>query len=382
MAEKIKYLDGLRGLAAFAVFIGHFTPLFIICTSYFVSVFVAIFFFGRLFAVSIFFILSGYVLTYAFFKTGKEEILVSGAVRRYIRLLVPVSFLFLLIYIFVYPGFPGHANTDSIKDLLSQMFWGVFVHGQYAFVPGQDSYTGVLWTMTIEFIGSFIVFSFASLFGKLRNRWVFYIAAIAFFIHTYYLAFILGMILADHYNNESARKARIENPGILIGLFIAGILLGTYPSIPLVSNIYTVIGNAGDLILAIPFAASSPVSLGIISSMEFLYIIGAFLILVVLLNSRLLEELLSSRIPVFLGKISFSLYLIHMVVINTFSFFILEVIFNNQLTFQTGIFVFLLTLPVLLLASYLMYRFVDMPGITFAKYMYSRFFGKTGTRKI
>ncbi|WP_321505890.1 hypothetical protein [uncultured Methanoregula sp.] len=110
--------------------------------------------------------------------------------------------------------------------------------------------------------------------------------------------------------------------------------------------------------------------------MDFLYIIGAVLILVVLLNSLWLEKLLSTRVPVFLGKISFSLYLIHMVVINTFSYFILRVVFDYQLRLLTGICVFLLTIPLLFLASYLMYRFVDMPGIAFAKYVYSRFFGE------
>ncbi|WP_321505891.1 acyltransferase family protein [uncultured Methanoregula sp.] len=81
MAEKIAYLDGLRGLAAFAVFAGHFAPGFIICSSYFVSILVAIFFFGRLFVVSIFFVLSGYVPTYAFFKTGNHEILVESSLE-------------------------------------------------------------------------------------------------------------------------------------------------------------------------------------------------------------------------------------------------------------------------------------------------------------
>jgi len=375
LAEKIAYLDGLRGLAAFAVFIGHFLPSFIICSSFFISVLMAVFFFGRLFAVSIFFVLSGYVLTYTFFKTGNHEILASGAVRRYIRLLVPIAFLFLIICIFVYPGFLGLADPDKIKNILSQAFWGVFVQGKYAFVPWQDSYTGVLWTMAIEFIGSFVIFSFAALFGKLRNRWVFYIAAITLFIHTYYLAFILGMMLADIYNSKPEGKMHIENRGILFLLFFLGMLLGTYPSIPFGMDLYAGVGSAGSLILdSLPFAATSPFSLGIASSMEFLYIIGAFLTLIVLLNSRYLEMLLSTRIPVFLGKISFSLYLIHMVVINIFSFFILGVVFDYQLTLLAGISIFFMTTVVLFTVSYIMYRFVDLQGIILAKYVYTRFF--------
>jgi peptidoglycan/LPS O-acetylase OafA/YrhL len=261
--------------------------------------------------------------------------------------------------------------------MISQTFWGVFVQGQYALAPQQNSYTGVLWTMSIELIGSFLVFSFASLFGRLRNRWVFYLVSSVLFFNSYYLAFILGMALADLYTSAAAERARIRNPAILAILLVLAILLGTYPALPLHDAFYTGIGLVGTAATTLlPFAALSAFPLTSSSSIDLLYIAGSFLLLVVVLNSSLSAGLLSSRIPVFLGKISFSLYLIHMLVINTFSFFLLRYLFDYQLTPWDGIAIFVLTLPVLFAASYLMYRYVDVPGVALSKWVYLRFFSR------
>jgi peptidoglycan/LPS O-acetylase OafA/YrhL len=215
MSAKILYLEGLRGIAAFTVFLGHF-------------VLVSWFFFGSIpylnllvpwgqFSVCIFFVLSGYVLTHSFFLQGNQEILTSGAVRRYLRLLIPILFVCLIIFAWYYPIFGGINNLGSILHLYSVMFWGIFFQGQTI----SYLYAGVLWTITIEFIGSFIVFSFASLFGKLRNRWIFYCIAIILFFNSYYLAFILGMALADSNNCRFSNIFRIKNSYAFFLIFIA-----------------------------------------------------------------------------------------------------------------------------------------------------------------
>jgi|GEM_PF-5549256 len=94
------------------------------------------------------------------------------------RLLVSISFLLAIVYLFIYPGLLDLGNFSAFRMMIYQAFWGVFFQGQTIFGPFNTSYTGVLWTMTVEFIGSFIVFAFASLFGKLRNRWLFCLAII------------------------------------------------------------------------------------------------------------------------------------------------------------------------------------------------------------
>src|SRR5208337_102181 len=365
MTERIGYLEGLRGLAAFTVFLGHFIPFFII-----VSPLMDFAFTGREFSVCIFFVLSGYVLTLPFFNNKKHETLVSSAVRRYIRLLIPILFFLFIIYFYVYPGTRDILDLKGFGDMISLAFWGVFVQGQITYFPAASQYTSVLWTITIEFIGSFIVFSFASLFGKLRNRWVFYIVALILFLNTYYLAFILGMILADGYNTELSRVLKIENPYILALIFLIALILGAFPESFETIGMYsamvvltTVITTTGPFAGTILFQPGSGISLS-----YFIHILGAFFLLFALINMEWLKKALSSSVPVFFGKISFSLYLIHILVIFAFSALVRYILFNNEVNFVSGIGTLTITLPVLFGASLLMYKYVDIPGIAFSKW--------------
>nr|WP_321353438.1 acyltransferase [uncultured Methanoregula sp.] len=370
MTEKVAYLEGLRGIASFVVYLGHLFPLFIGISMISIA-------FGtwRSFSVCIFFVLSGFVLTSAFFSSGGQERLVSGAVRRYIRLLVPIAAVLFVIYIFICPGLNGLGNFTAFGEMIYQVFWGVFFQGQTAFTPLENNYTGTLWTMTVEFIGSFIVFAFASLFGNLRNRWIFYMVAILVFLQTYFLAFILGMALADLYTGSSRENYRIKNTLSVVCIGSIGLFFGSY------TFLIAGMGNLRSNIESMATAASSALSFGypslfqqgIASITELLYIIGAFLLLLSLLNSQWFQTVLSAGIPVFLGKISFSLYLIHMTVIFIFSSVIFRLLFQ-QPSLVAGLFMTLLTTPVLLGVSYLMYRYVDQPGIALSKWVYNRYF--------
>lgn len=91
-------MDGLRGIGAFAVYLCHFInsyfdlgyngegvrkPLWLFLPP------IAAFWNGPLW-VSIFFILSGFVLPLNFFKTGRESCISGGVMRRYFRLMIPV----------------------------------------------------------------------------------------------------------------------------------------------------------------------------------------------------------------------------------------------------------------------------------------------------
>jgi len=373
MAGRVEYLEGLRGITAFTVFLGHFFPLYIR-----IALLMSFAYILRDFSVCIFFVLSGYVLTFTFFSTANQEILVSGAVRRYFRLLIPILFLLVVTYVLIFPGLGNLFDLPALYAMISQGLWGVFLQGQSAYLPNVRDYTGALWTITIEFIGSFIVFSFAALFGQLRNRWVFYLVALFLFLNTYYLAFILGMILADMSANKSGQIIRIKNPWILIAAFASVAILGIYPldltglgissGISALTKVVTTTGPFVDTLL---FQCG-----GNISVENFIHILAAFLLLMLLLNSDWLKAMLSHRIPVFLGKISFSLYLIHMIIIFTFSTYVMTALFNGPVNVINGTIILFLTIPVLLGVSYLMYRYVDQPGIILAKKIYDRFFNK------
>lgn len=391
MTDKINYLDGLRGIAAINVMIMHFFILLVPAIIYsdrmpshfggleqlFSSTPLGLIGAGN-FSVCIFFVLSGYVLTYKYFRTKDKKIIISGAVRRYIRLFVPVfaaiilAFLLASTGVFHYyietvmiSGNNNYANywtfTPDIVDAVKQAIWG-------SFFAGEDTYNPVLWTMTIEFYGSMLVFAMALLFGVQRTRWTFYLAAAVLFFNSYYFAFVIGMVLADTFNSKTS-MFKTDNKIILSILLISGLFLGSYP-VGTVTNdsLYGFLNN------------------GLFQTPKLTYhILGAGMIMYVLLNSRWLQNIFSSSVPVFLGKISYSLYLIHFLVISSFTC-ALFLFLHSVFSYGTAVFIScFLSLLLIIPLSYLFYKYVDMAGVRISKIFYNRMvdpFISSGTRYI
>lgn len=369
MAEKIGYLDGLRGLAALCVvfchYIGTFNPPFI--PTIVAKTPLCLFYAGD-FMVCIFFVLSGYVLTYKYFKTKDREILISSATRRYLRLFIPVIFIVTLAFLMMslhlfynqevvkitlaYGAEKAWAFTPDILGMVRQAAWETF----FGFTS-QNSYDYVLWTMGIEFLGSMIAFSFVMLFGQLRNRWLIYIIAIMFFLNTYYLAFILGIVLADTYNSGK-RLLNVNNKIILTLLLATCLFLGTYTGNQnfVGYDMYNLVGQW----------------LGVQST--FFHVVGAFILVFVLLNSIKLEKILSSDAATLLGRLSFSLYLVHPLVIGSASCILFLFLYKHLSYNSVEIITFLFTVLASLFFANLMYRLVDMPGTHLSKWIYEQYF--------
>ena len=378
MTEKINYLDGLRGIAAVNVMIMHFFIVFLPAMIYsdrmpshlgnFEQIFsntpLGLIGAGN-FSVCIFFILSGYVLTQKYFKTKDRNIIISGAVRRYIRLFVPVLAAILLSFLLASSGvfhyyietvtISGNNNyagywifTPDIIEAIKQAVWGTFF-------AGEDTYNPVLWTMTIEFYGSILVFAMTFLFGQQRARWTFYLAAAIFFFNSYYLAFIIGLGLADTFNSKTP-IFKTGNKIVLSIILISGLFIGSYP-VGTVTNdsLYGFLNN------------------GFFQTPKLTYhILGAGMIMYVLLNSRWLQNIFSSPLLILLGKISYSLYLIHFLVISSFTcalfLFLYPVLPYVAAASISCIVSVLLIIPL----SYLFYRYIDTAGVQLSKMFYNQ----------
>ena len=378
MTEKINYLDGLRGIAAVNVMIMHFFIVFLPAMIYsdrmpshlgnFEQIFsntpLGLIGAGN-FSVCIFFILSGYVLTQKYFKTKDRNIIISGAVRRYIRLFVPVLAAILLSFLLASSGvfhyyietvaISGNNNyagywifTPDIIEAIKQAVWGTFF-------AGEDTYNPVLWTMTIEFYGSILVFAMTFLFGQQRARWTFYLAAAIFFFNSYYLAFIIGLGLADTFNSKTP-IFKTGNKIVLSIILISGLFIGSYP-VGTVTNdsLYGFLNN------------------GFFQTPKLTYhILGAGMIMYVLLNSRWLQNIFSSPLLILLGKISYSLYLIHFLVISSFTcalfLFLYPILPYVAAASISCIVSVLLIIPL----SYLFYRYIDTAGVQLSKMFYNQ----------
>lgn len=378
MTEKISYLDGLRGVAAINVMLMHFFIVLLPAMIYsdrmpshlgnlekiFTSTPLGLIGAGN-FSVCIFFVLSGYVLTQKYFKTKDRSIIISGAVRRYIRLFVPVfaatmlSFLLASTGMFHYfieavmiSGNNNYANywtfTPDLVEAIKQAAWGTFF-------AGDDTYNPVLWTMSVEFYGSMLVFAMALFFGSLRARWTFYLAAVVLFLNTYYLAFIIGMGLADVFNGKTS-IFKTSNKVILSIVLASGLFLGSYPvGTVTADSLYAFLDN------------------GFFQTPKYAYhILGAGMLMYVLLNSQRMQKIFSSPVLVFLGKISYSLYLVHFLVISTLTC-ALFLVLHPVLPYGAAVLIScVLSVLVIIPLSYLFYRYVDMRGIKLSKVFYNQ----------
>ncbi len=373
--EKLKHLDGLRGLASLIVVIHHyacaFLPAIVFGSQavrhfpfevYLYSTPLSLFFNGN-FAVTVFFALSGFVLTYRFFLKQDHEILVRSAAKRYFRLMPPAAVSILAAYIILKTGnfynlqivTSTHSSmwmadiwnfTASAKEAAKQALYGVFISENH-------TYNTNLWTMKYEFMGSFMVFGIASLFGKMQRRYLVYAVLCLVFIKSYYLSFVLGMAVADIWvtMRDNERFNRIASSIAPLSMLL-GLLVGSYP-----------LRNTSDTV----FSALSLIPLLTHDELfVFWHNLGAVLLVAGFLYSYRARHIFSSRIFAMLGKHSFSLYLVHLIVIGSFSSY-LFIALSTQFGYLTSLILMFIISMVLIFAISILYtRYVDEPSTLLA----------------
>ena len=303
--DKLVRLDALRGLAAAAVVANHVLLTFWPRAAGKADVWpwLRVLYDGG-FAVKIFFVLSGFVLSVSFFRTGNVRVLWSAALRRYLRLCLPVAASVLLAYAILASGLmfnracadaqlPAHfawlkrpyAFAPSFSAALREGFYGAFFH----FTPGY-TYNPALWTMSIELRGSYVVFAFLALFGHLRYRWPFYLMAIAL---AYWLDFLMVLFI--------------------VGIWLSDVLIGRCDARPWPSAVCAALVLLGLMLGGLTPAWAANFGLGVSLSQTFsAKLIGA--VLVVAGTAGASPWASRARVPLlaFLGRVSFSLYLVHL----------------------------------------------------------------------
>jgi len=382
MTKKLGYLDSLRGLAALIVVLWHFAADFFpamitmdatkihvtIVESWIRDTPLAVIYSGA-FAVCLFFVLSGYVLTYKFFQHKDEEIVVSGAMRRYVRLLIPVLTSILLAYLLMIAGLIFNKDAavitkseflggfynfmPNLAGALSQAFYGVF----FTTIPGGFGYNEVLWTMQIELFGSMLVFALALFLIRLRSRRLLYYPLLFLFLNTYYMGFILGMILSDLYNSNDKDRFQIKNRALITALLFFGLFLGSYTQGSQHNPIYQIMNTQ-------LFS----------NNVVVYYSLGASLIMVALLNSDTFKTILTNKYLVLLGEISFSVYVLHRIVICSFSSWLFVLLSHSTSYLTAFVVTFIVSMVIILFSSYLFYFFIDLNGIRLSKWIFETFF--------
>lgn len=319
-------LEAYRGIAAFIVLVHHYFLAFSPYTTglipamrdsesfvgqpYFV-------FFNGTGAVAFFFTLSGFVLCWSYFNHENPNKLLLAFLKRFPRLagIVTITTIasYLLFKLGLYYFYEASQVTKSpwlatfayghwVPEF-EPSFIGALVQGLTTFFTGQAHYNSNLWTMKPEFLGSMIVYMLAGFIANiLRYRYLSYafvvlsLSAIGYNLNIF--PFVVGAFLSS-----CLAKNRIQIPGIASALFIvAGLYMLGY-SIP--EKAYRWVAFFPETIKGY-FPIALPT-------------LGSICIIFATMTNRKVFQSLNGQLFKILGKLSFPLYLVHILVICSIS---------------------------------------------------------------
>ncbi|MED0887533.1 acyltransferase [Bacillus mycoides] len=366
MTRRYKELDSLRGIAAIIVLLGHFLALFpILGKKVMYSTFGA--YFSTLWqghsAVIIFFVLSGFVLSLPFYK-GTEFNYLKYLIKRVCRIYIPYIVI-LFIAIGIKLGI--HSKIGTIPGLVQWGSWNIEVsfnrvmdHILFLREFNSDAFIMVIWSlvheMRISIVFPLIIFLLLRVNWKVSIGIAMFLSVIGYllmknipsefnmpvstnyFITLHYSSmFIIGALLAK---NREYLVSKIINSKVKYILLPLGLLFFSYPRIPFML-LSKLIGEIDyDLYLII---------------IDWYICFGAVLIILSALSSKLFSKLLLIKPVQFIGEISYSLYLVHPIVLLT----------------TVHIFYGKISVPLILLISFLFtmvvsvlcYKFIEIPSI-------------------
>jgi len=325
--EKIVPLEGLRGIASIIVALFHFAIGFLpawhgmltfyglmrgakLSDSLIGSVTFAVL--NGSAAVCMFFTLSGFVLTRKFFVQANPVRIADAMLRRLPRMAIPVTASLLLaaalfhahgfyyeeaarisksewLFKFALTGTPENYQP-SLLEVFRQGLWATFIHGEMYLNSN-------LWTMRWEFYGSLIVLglSLPLAYGYARvavAAGLLALAAYTLFHGIELFPFMLGMAM-----NFVPMQRRVPNWLLAAMLATAVYGFGYFLPVRSYSWLALVVGSGSTRVQYIIWTASSCL-------MIFLFT-----------NRNRISDCLSGRLGETLGHYSFTIYLVHTLLI-------------------------------------------------------------------
>ena len=188
--NKLQKLEALRGFAAFYVVLFHTFPQKI----YLLGINVGILFRFGSEAVIVFFVLSGFVIKYSFEKS-KDKSFKQYFKRRFIRLYVPLIFIFTLGYL-IKSYSEGTLSDPEWSSLLGNLFMLQDVISQKPNVISPVYMgNGVLWSLSYEWwFYMFFFIAIVNISNKKLNKWINVIVIVGAITYLFY-PFILNRLV-------------------------------------------------------------------------------------------------------------------------------------------------------------------------------------------
>jgi peptidoglycan/LPS O-acetylase OafA/YrhL len=314
-ARKFIQLEAARGIASIIVVFHHFSLAFLPWIRLPVSeggvqYTPAFIFINGTGAVTFFFLLSGFVLTYGFYQKPSDVGLARAVVKRLPRLMVPASITILVGWLIyrLEPPFFIIAATESRSDWLAGFASAGFPAGLMPtfgsalkqillvfLVPHYFFYNSNLWTMFNEFYGSLLVFALSAVSVTRLRNFPFGVAI----VH-------IGLALVLYATGSSLVD-------FVIGSGIAyWMAQRNAPLRPLRKELLW----AGMLIAVVGFSCDRWIGHACASSV----------VMLILLSDQSVARVASGRSAASLGLISFPIYLVHTLVILGLSSWVFSVL--------------------------------------------------------
>ncbi len=292
--KHFRYMDSARGIAALMVCVMHFYEHKYIGRP--INDYLSILFNGRD-AVSFFFVLSGFVLSYKHIVLNKPLDIKQFYVSRFFRLW-PAFFIILIVdcvYAFYYNGSLTPHKLSDIFISNNDGFWE-----EAYLIKFHNNYYGPGWTLTIEMCASFLL-PFYILIAK-KNKLliplligIFYVALDENFYFS--IHFLLGILIACYYtqiNVTTFKEKKWFKFRYLIILFAIAIWPIRY---------YQKLSHFGWTYLYLEDFLN-------INAFHYTAISSAVFLVIMIYNKRV-QKFLQNKVLVYMGTLSYAIYLVH-----------------------------------------------------------------------
>lgn len=347
---RIHFLDSTRGLAALMVIIFHvhgliFFDLTHIGESRLFNVLTTLF--NGADAVSYFFVLSGFVLSYKYFNSDFDESIERYSIRRIFRIMPLYLFIVVLAYLILGSGL---TKLNFVQEI------NLFAGANPLVKPG--------WSLSVEVALSLLVPYMVSLIKDNIKRSFFLVLILMLcyrWITCFTVHFLLGSLLSFWVSPKNTTKAHdyfvdmtsFKRLGIFLLLLLPYSLrfwIKLTPLKPLVDTGCEVINLQKDY---------------------FYFYISAFascLAISIILREPILQRIFNLSPLTFLGKISFSLYLVHFPILKFFEQHYSSNLYNADAGLPTTILTYqTIIIGLSITAATITYYAIEKPFISIGK---------------
>lgn len=376
-SDRIVWVDGLRGVACLCVMLHHFIM------GYYPAAYQgeaapqhfsrnielvfsqspAGFLAAGDFWVSVFCMVSGFVIAYQVYRMKDEKAFSRSLLRRYPRLMIPVLVLSIIVFVMLQldlfyntqaaymTGSTWLAQFYQNKTTLTDLFFASFVD---TWLCGMTTlYSNAFWMLSELFAGSFMAYLLAAM-GRGSNRRIVYVyigIALAYLsVNSRLTTFVLGVLLAYVILHYGDRILSHKKACMILGIMflVLAVFLGGYPQGCEPTNGYAVLNHLPDRL----------------NPCYFYHMLAAMLLMISVFLLKPAALFLSAEPIQFLGKISYSIYIIHVPVLFSLSAWLLLQLadLTKDYNVAAGL-TLVISVAVVIALGWLFYHLVEKPSV-------------------